>query len=230
MKILKILIIIMAVFIFMERTALAESEGTASSSSGSDVSVQCKGCEKNRTPMGAGGGRSTNPDDSMIAQQAKNNKAQEDNTAKIADKTKEGLNQNTQVASDNLTDCITKIDASIFTGNFSKILDSIIDSIKNIDFCKISKKISEKVVADAISRLTFDLPMGLGTIGANSNVGVGGIQILSTSSAPGTGKFSFNQTAEQNATAYEIYRKSGTLVPGGNGGLGDLGDIGSLIK
>lgn len=152
----------------------ASSSGGGTSGGGAeggstDADVQCKGCEENRFPMGKGGGRSADKNESGAAQMIRNNKKSDEAAEKVAKTAEESQNKEDSDLMNNLMDCISGINTNIFSGDFSGILDKIVQSVMKA-LCNFAKRKSAEYINKALSAATFDLPGGLGTIGANTTI------------------------------------------------------------
>lgn len=218
-------------------TGSTGSTGTSSGTSGkssskTDVNVQCKNCDENRFPMGAGGGRSPDKNASGAAEMAKTNKASEEAAQKVAEKAEEAANKEDEDLARMLKDCITGINGNIFTGNFGDILDQILGAIMTAA-CNFARQKSQQYLSAAIDALTFDLPNGMGTIGANTTIlGYTGSTVSASGTLNDVGKDgSTSPVAGNQANAgYTMFKNGGSILLDQSGTLKETGtSFGSIF-
>lgn len=197
----------------------ADSQGKSQ-----EVTVKCEGCEKDRFPMGRGGGRSSNPNDSGAVGMLNNNQAYEEAAEKIGEAFEKAANQENDDLIRQLKDCISGINRNVFSGDFSHILDQILQAIMSA-VCNFAKQQSQRYLNQALNALTFDLPYGAGTVGATTTVLGYHVGSVGTTNSLNDMDLTVNSSSAgpQANAGYTMFKKGGSILLDQNGDLVDNG-------
>ena len=88
---------------------------------------------------------------------------------KMSENTENSANQSSDAMQTMLDQCIAGINMNIFDGGLAGMWDAIVAAVKK-KMCNFALQQSSQYLNAALDQMQIELPMGLGTVGANTNV------------------------------------------------------------
>lgn len=208
MKVIKILLVLVFMFSF-STIAFAEKGGGGAGTGGGGTSVVTPDCPESSAQgdMGKGGGVSGNKDDTSAHRIGEAIKAYEEGMDKVITAGEKGMTEGIDETIDWLDDCIAGLNTNIFSGDFSGIFNKIIDAIKK-KMCSFAKRQSQDYLNQALNMVSYDLPFGLGKVGANTNIL--GYQMTQTSTTGSASDSGLKMNAqEQREAGVDMFKRAG---------------------